>query len=99
MASLLIGSVFVFSSFMPDQGFLRGTWFVRCGNGHVDQVDGITRNHDCDHDGCGLKSVDGGTAWVVCPNGHATKVSGITESHLCDYRFPNGSMCGQQCRH
>lgn len=75
---------------------LRGTWIVRCPNGHDDQVDDITCNHDCEK--CDAKAVDGGRAMVVCPAGHATQVTGITESHLCNYRLPNGGICGQQCR-
>ena|SRR6516164_4947691 len=77
-------------------GFLRGTWIVRCPNGHNDQVEDITRNHDCEK--CGAKAVSGGSANVVCPVGHATHVEGITESHICSQRNPDGSMCGRQCR-
>ncbi len=69
--------------------FLRGKWIVRCVNGHDDEVDGITKNHDCDT--CDKKSVDNGTANVVCPNGHASPVGGITESHICP-------ECDLQCR-
>ena len=77
-------------------GFLRGTWIVRCPNGHDDQVDDITRNHDCET--CDAKSVDGGSANVVCPDGHATHVEGVTESHACSFKLPNGGICRKQCR-
>ena len=78
-------------------GFLDGTWIVRCRRGHDDQVEDITRNHDCEHD-CDEKSVDDGSANVVCPDGHATHVEGITRSHLCTYPLPQGGVCGKQCR-
>lgn len=77
-------------------GFLRGTFVVRCGRGHDDIVEGITRNHDCEK--CGTQCVDEGTAYVVCPLGHATRVEGITESHNCSFPTGNGSVCNQQCR-
>jgi hypothetical protein len=78
------------------EGFLEGTWIVRCRNGHDDQVDGITRNHDCEE--CPEKSVDGGNANVVCPDGHATHVGGVTRDHLCTHQLSNGGICGKQCR-
>lgn len=78
------------------EGFLRGTFIVRCPSGHDDQVEGITRNHDCEK--CGKKAVDEGTAQVVCPDGHDSRVEGITESHLCTFRYASGAMCGKQCR-
>jgi hypothetical protein len=68
---------------------LRGTWIVRCPDGHDDIVTGITRNHNCEK--CGKTSVSGGGAMVVCPNGHASGVDGITEHHKC-------TTCGQECR-
>ena len=77
-------------------GFLDGTWIVRCPKGHDDQVDDITRNHDCET--CGEKAVDDGNANVVCPDGHATHVGGITRSHLCTFNLPGGGICGKQCR-
>ena len=36
--------------------FIEGTFIVRCQNGHDDQVDSVTHNHDCDE--CGAKAVD-----------------------------------------
>lgn len=89
-------STILFPSLAVAEGFLRGTWIVRCPNGHDDQVDDITRNHDCEK--CGAKAVDGGTANVVCPDGHATRVTGVTESHLCSYPLPGGGTCGKQAR-
>jgi hypothetical protein len=77
---------------------LRGTWIVRCKNGHDDQVDGITCNHDCEKNGCGLKSVDNGKAMVVCPDGHSSRVEGITEQHRCAHELLSGGICGKQCR-
>lgn len=77
-------------------GFLRGTFIVRCPAGHDDQVDGITRNHDCEK--CGRKAVDEGSANVVCPDGHATPVEGVTESHSCTSQVQSGALCGKQCR-
>ena len=80
----------------PD-GFLRGTFVVRCPNGHDDTVEGITRNHDCEK--CDKKSVDEGTAMIVCPDGHATRVEGITEGHLCTEVIDDaGHQCAKQCR-
>jgi hypothetical protein len=64
-------------------GYLNGKWVVRCSNGHDDFVDGVTVNHDCSHQGCGAKSVDGGSALVVCPKGDASPVSGVTGGHMC----------------
>lgn len=77
-------------------GFLRGTWIVRCPKGHDDQVEDITKDHDCEK--CDAKAVDSGSANVVCPHGHATHVEGITESHLCSEPLPGGGICGMQCR-
>ena len=97
-SALAIGAIVV-SSATPAvayDGFLEGTWIVRCRNGHDDQVDGITRNHDCEK--CGVKSVDGGTADVVCPAGHATRVGGVTRDHACSFPLPSGGICGKQCR-
>jgi hypothetical protein len=68
---------------------LRGTWVVRCPNGHDDIVTGITRNHDCET--CGKKAVSDGGALVVCPNGHASGVDGITQHHTCP-------VCNKECR-
>lgn len=83
--------------FKKPDGFLRGTFVVRCPNGHDDTVEGITRNHDCEK--CGSKAVDGGTAMVVCPDGHATRVEGVTEGHLCTQPIDDqGHLCGKQCR-
>ena len=102
LALLIVGGLASFgvkskiSAKTPNAGFLRGTYVVRCYNGHDDIVEGITRNHDCEH--CDAKSVDEGTANVVCPNGHATRVEGITESHTCTQSLPNGGVCGLQCR-
>jgi hypothetical protein len=78
-------------------GFLVGTWKVRCENGHDDQVEDITRNHTCEHSGCGKKSVDGGKAKVVCPDGHATQVEGVTRQHKCTQKLDNGGECAKQC--
>jgi hypothetical protein len=77
-------------------GFLVGTFIVRCPNGHDDQVEDITRNHDCEW--CGAKAVDGGRARVVCPDGHATHVEGITRQHKCTQPLPGGGECAKQCR-
>jgi len=80
------------------EGFLEGTWIVRCEDGHDDKVEDITRNHTCE---CGKKSVDGGTAIVVCPDGHGgkeNKVEGITRQHQCQHPLPGGGICGKQCR-
>jgi hypothetical protein len=90
-----MGTVSAFGVFfaLPSQAkaCLRGTWKVRCPDGHDDIVEGVTCNHDCE--GCGKKAVSGGNARVVCPKGHASPVSGITESHRC----PEDN-CGLQCR-
>jgi hypothetical protein len=71
------------------EGFLIGTWVVRCPIGHDDVVHDITRNHDCEK--CGRRSVDRGSARVVCPVGHTDAVNDITAQHVC-------STCGKQCR-
>ena len=99
---LVAGAVVVAAPFTaaaaPD-GFLEGTFYVRCKNGHDDKVEDITRNHDCKT--CGEKSVDGGTAIVVCPDGHGgpeNRVEGVTRQHQCQTRLPNGGICGKQCR-
>ncbi len=76
-------------------GFLVGTWVVRCENNHDDQVEALTRNHDCEK--CGKKSVDGGKAKVVCPDNHATQVEGVTRQHKCDFKLDSGGECGKQC--
>ena len=76
-------------------GFLVGTFIVRCPNGHDDQVENITRNHDCEK--CGAKAVDGGKAKVVCPDGHATPVEAITRQHKCTQPLPGGGECAKQC--
>ena len=79
-------------------GFLEGTYIVRCANGHDDQVEDITRNHDCEHDD-DLKSVDDGRANLVCPDGHGDNhVEGITREHTCNHALPTGGICGKQCR-
>src|SRR5262249_27821308 len=83
------------------EGFLEGTFIVRCKNGHDDKVENLTRNHTCEHEGGGLKSVDGGTAIVVCPDGHGgpeNRVEGITRQHQCQTKLPSGGICGKQCR-
>lgn len=49
-------------------GFLEGTWIVRCPNGLDDQVEDITRNHNCEK--CGTKAVNNGRANVVCGLDH-----------------------------
>lgn len=80
-------------------GFLEGTYYVRCKNGHDDKVEDITRNHDCET--CGEQSVDGGTAILVCPDGHGGKenqVQGITRQHQCQAKLSGGGICGKQCR-
>jgi hypothetical protein len=82
-------------------GFLEGTFIVRCRNGHDNQVENITRNHDCDVSGCGAKSVDEGTANVVCPRGHGgpeNHVEGVTRQHQCQHPEPSGGICGLPCR-
>jgi hypothetical protein len=96
LAAFLITTAAKSSTTTPD-GFLEGTFIVRCPGGHTDTVEGITRNHDCEK--CGLKAVDGGTAYVVCPDGHATRVEGITRTHLCTQVIDcDGHLCGKQCR-
>ena len=67
----------------PAEACLKGTWIVRCSNGHDNMVGGITCDHTCDKPGCGLKSVSDGGAMVVCPNGHASGVGGVTRHHKC----------------
>jgi len=79
-------------------GFLEGTFIVRCPRGHDDQVEDITRNHDCSHGDCGLRSVDDGRATVLCPDGHANHVEGITRQHKCTFPLPSGGECAKQCR-
>ena len=69
---------------------LRGSWDVVCPAGHVDRVDAVTRDHDCDK--CGSKCVDNGTARVRCPHcGKVDAVGGVTEQHMC-------SACNKQTR-
>lgn len=94
--ALIGGAIALLPKAARADGFLHGTWIVRCSKGHDDQVDGITRNHECET--CGEKSVDGCTADVVCPDGHASHVGGITESHLCTVALRAGGICGKQCR-
>lgn len=80
-------------------GFLEGTFIVRCPNGHDDQVENITHNHDCEK--CGAKAVDDGRANVVCPDGHGgpeNHVEAITRQHQCQHPMPGGGICGKQCR-
>jgi len=75
------------------EGALHGTFWVYCEQcKNVDKVEGITRNHDCETNGCDGKPVAGGTAYVVCPNGHwkKNKVQDITRQHEC-------GTCGEQC--
>jgi hypothetical protein len=70
---------------------LIGSWDVVCKNGHVDRVDGITNNHECesgDDDDC----VSDGAARVRCPHcGTVDLVGGVTQQHNC-------SNCGQEVR-
>ena len=69
---------------------LLGTWIIWCPNGHQDEVNDVTDNHDCTV--CGNQTVNGGAAIPVCPNGHHVDiVGGVTTSHLC-------SVCGDECR-
>jgi hypothetical protein len=81
-----------------DGGCLVGTWWVKCSQGHIDQVDGITCNHDCSQCNFSNKSVDDGTAMVVCPYGHATRVQDHTSSHLCSFVNSNGIVCNTECK-
>jgi hypothetical protein len=72
-------------------GFLEGTWVVQCPNGHNNIVSGITRNHTCENDDCGVKSVSDGGAIVVCRSGHTSGVGNITRHHKCP-------ICEEECR-
>jgi len=69
---------------------LVGSWYVVCQSLHVDRVDGITVNHDCET--CGRKSVADGAANVKCPFcGDVDLVGGVTAGHKC-------SVCGKEVR-
>lgn len=70
-------------------GALQGTYKVICNNGHVDTVDGITEDHDCEK--CGQQSVGSGSANILCgPNDHKNWVEGVTTGHKC-------GVCGAEC--
>jgi hypothetical protein len=64
-----LGAVAIIAT-IPRSAFacLSGTWFVRCPNGHVDQVDDITCQHECNT--CHAQAFSGGNVTVVCPKGH-----------------------------
>ena len=66
-------------------GWLVGPWFVWCPRcQQCDQVNGITKNHNCSH--CGFKSVNSGSAQVRCPIcANHSGVSGITVQHTCPF--------------
>lgn len=64
-------------------GVLVGSWLVVCSQGHVDQVDGMTSQHDCEQ-GPEKGVVDDGRANVKCSHcGSVESVSGVTSQHTC----------------
>lgn len=79
-----------------EDGYLHGTYVVRCPKGHDDRVDDYTRNHKCEK--CGAKAVVNGKAIIVCPDGHTNQVSGVTESFRCKFKLVGGKLCGKECR-
>jgi hypothetical protein len=77
---------------------LCGTWFVRCPNGHVDQVDKVTCQHECEK--CGAQAFSGGDVTVVCPNGHDNRLVNTgnrdqTSQWASSLRC---RTCGAECR-
>ena len=77
---------------------LVGTWWVRCPNGHIDTVEDVTCNHDCEK--CPARAFSNGNGTVVCPVGHNNYVQTGSSSErrrwLKTYRCRTAG-CGREC--
>lgn len=84
----------------PDQAraCLVGTWWVRCPKGHVDTVEDVTCNHDCEK--CDTNAFSNGNGTVVCPVGHNNYVRTGSRwergKWLKSYRCRTAD-CGREC--
>jgi len=62
--------------------------------GDVDKVQGITLQHTCRKEDCGMKVKEQDSFWVVCPQngcGQTDQVTGLVKSHRC-------SSCNKEMR-
>lgn len=74
---------------------LRGTWVIRCRNGHDDTVTEGTCQHICENDRCREQVFSGNVVTIVCPAGHANRIDtgDLMESYRCA-----AQGCGRECR-
>ena len=81
----------------PASACLVGKWRVICPNRHIDMVDDITCNHNCET--CGAVAFSNGEGDIVCPNNHPNHVvTGSRDDRDHWLQSRKCSQCGAECR-